>query len=142
MVHGWALVLPTWARQRPGSRYADKPRPDRQSYCHLTRMSFLTDFTPLTLRATSTALLMSAWDRTKPLSCTTPLKVSTLISADFREGSLKTSAFTFVVMAVSSIYSPVPSCFDVDAQPTNEARRTVTKKTDKRLSCVMAKLSN
>jgi hypothetical protein len=57
-------------------------------------MSFLTDVTPLTLRATSTALLMSARELTKPLNCTTPLKVSTLISAYFSDGSLKTAVFT------------------------------------------------
>lgn len=35
---------------------------------HLSRMSFLTDLTPGTLRATSTALSIFAWDLTKPLS--------------------------------------------------------------------------
>jgi hypothetical protein len=78
------------------------PSGDEPIYCcPFTRMSFLTDSTPLTLRATSTALLMSARELTKPLNCTTPLKVSTLISADFSEGSLKTAAFTLVVMTVS-----------------------------------------
>ena len=37
-------------------------------YRPLTRMSFLTDVTPLTLRAISTALLMSASELTKPLN--------------------------------------------------------------------------
>src|SRR5256885_16389999 len=91
---------------------------DAPIYCSpFTRMSFLTDFTPLTLRATSTALLMSVRELTKPLNCTTPLKVSTLTSADFSEGSLKIAAFTLVVMTVSSKYSPVPSCLGVDAHP-------------------------
>jgi len=50
-----------------------------------------------------------------------------LISADFSEGSLKMAAFTLLVMTVSSTYSPVPSCFDVEAHPKREAR-TMTKK--------------
>ena len=87
------------------------------SYCPFTRMSFLTDVTPGTLRATSTALLMLACELTKPLNCTTPLKVSTLISADFSDGSLKTAIFTLVVMTVSSTYSPVPSFVGVEAHP-------------------------
>jgi hypothetical protein len=55
---------------------------------HLSRMSFLTDFTPATPRATWTAWSMSACDLTKPLNCTTPLNVSTLISLTFRVASL------------------------------------------------------
>jgi hypothetical protein len=51
-----------------------------------------------------------------PLSCTAPLKVSTLISADFRDGSLKIAAFTFVVINESSMYSPVPSVLGPDVQ--------------------------
>ena len=35
---------------------------------YLTRMSFLTDVTPLTLRATSTALLTAVCELTKPLN--------------------------------------------------------------------------
>jgi len=37
-------------------------------YRPLTRMSFLTDVTPLTPRAISAALLMSDWELTKPLN--------------------------------------------------------------------------
>ena len=103
------------------------PSGDEPIYCcPFNRMSFLTDSTPLTLRATSTALLMSARELTKPLNCTTPLKVSTLISADFSEGSPKTAAFTLVVMTVSSRYSPVPSCLGVEAHPRREISRTAT----------------
>ena len=40
--------------------------------CYLSRMSFLTDFTPFTARATATALAMAALESTKPESCTTP----------------------------------------------------------------------
>lgn len=94
-------------------------------------MSFLTDFTPLTLPATSTALLMLAWELTKPLSCTTPLKVSTLVSADFSEGSLKTAALTFVVRIVSSRYSPVPSFVGVAAQPAKRSQQTGQEKNSK-----------
>ena len=35
---------------------------------YLSRMSFLTDVTPWTARVTSTAVLMLAWELTKPLS--------------------------------------------------------------------------
>src|SRR4051812_23589463 len=66
---------------------------------HLRRMSSLTDFTPSTLRATSLAVTMFSCDLTKPLSCTSPLYVSTLISADLSSGSLKIAALTLVVMA-------------------------------------------
>lgn len=47
-----------------------------------------------------------------------PLKVSTLISIDFSEDSLKIAAFTLVVNTVSSMYSPVHSLLVVDAHPT------------------------
>src|SRR5690349_1214464 len=57
--------------------------------CYLTRMSFFTDFTPFTPRAISPAFVMSPGWATKPDSCTVPLNVSTLISVDFRVGSLK-----------------------------------------------------
>src|SRR5450631_237073 len=46
-----------------------------------------------------------------------PLNVSTLISADFSDGSLKIAVLTLPVMTVSSTYSPVASCFGVEAQP-------------------------
>ena len=115
------------------------PSGDEPIYCcPFTRMSFLTDSTLLTLRATSTALLMSARELTKPLNCTTPLKVSTLISADFSEGSPKTAAFTLVVMTVSSRYSPVPSCLGVEAHPRKEISRTAKQKVANRLNSFMA----
>ena len=51
------------------SRLLRCPVRDGRLYClPLTTMSFLTDFTPLTLLATSTALSMSARDLTKPLN--------------------------------------------------------------------------
>jgi hypothetical protein len=68
------------------------------------------------------------------------LKVSTLISADFRVGSLKIAALTFVVITVSSKYSPVPDCFAFDAQPTQEIIRIVKRNIEKRLfNCVMVR---
>src|SRR5450830_110915 len=94
---------------------------------YLMRISFLTDFTPFTPRAISPALATDSGLATKPLSCTTPLKVSTLISVDFRVGSLKMLALTLVVSAVSSKYSPVPSLVGVDAQPAT-ANREATKR--------------
>jgi hypothetical protein len=81
----------------------------------------LTDFTPATPRATVTAWSMSAWDPTKPLSWTTPLNVSTLISLTFRVASLRIAAFTFVVITESSTYSPVPSRDCVAPHPQLEA---------------------
>ncbi|WP_345889559.1 hypothetical protein [Nitrosomonas sp. GH22] len=45
--------------------------------------------------------------------------------ADFRIDPLKIAALTFVVMTVSSRYSPVPDCFAVDAQPSKETIRRV-----------------
>lgn len=62
------------------------------------RMSFLTDCTPLTARATSMALLVAASELTRLLSCTVPLKVSTLISVDFRIDSPKMAALNLEVM--------------------------------------------
>jgi hypothetical protein len=62
------------------------------------------------------------------------LKVSTLISADFSEGSPKTAAFTLVVMTVSSRYSPVPSCLGVEAHPRKEISRTAKQKVANRLN--------
>jgi CRP-like cAMP-binding protein len=85
-------------------------------------MSSFTAFTPSTLRATSTACERASAELTKPLSCTTPLKVSTLISPDFNVASLNIAAFTFVVIMLSSTYWPVLSCVGVDAQLINSAR--------------------
>ncbi|EEF26946.1 conserved hypothetical protein [Ricinus communis] len=98
-----------------GKRRRAKVRAGRGDY--LTCRSFFTAVTPLTPRATSPALAMSCGWATKPLSCTVPLKVSTLISVDFRVGSLKMLALTLVVMTESSTYSPVPSLVAVEAQP-------------------------
>src|SRR3989338_9897612 len=70
---------------------------------------------------------------TKPLSWTVPLKVSTLISADFKVGSLNMAALILVVMTVSSTYSPVPSWVEVDAHPRTEASAMMKKKEVNRL---------
>ena len=62
---------------------------------YLIRILSLTDFTSLTLRAASIALLILVCELTKLVSWTTPLKVSTLISADFRGGLVKNCRFDF-----------------------------------------------
>src|SRR4030095_1058339 len=100
---------------------------------YLIRMSFLTDFTPPTVRVTSTAFVAAACELTKPLSCTTPLKVSTLISATFSEGSFRMADFTLVVIIVSSTYSPVLSCFGVDAQPATDTSATTKNRGERYL---------
>jgi hypothetical protein len=48
------------------------------------------------------------------------------------------AAFTLAVMTLSSMYSPVPSCFGVDEQPTTDTSVTA-KKTAERylLRCFM-----
>ena len=84
-------------------------------------MSLLTAVTPLTLRATVVALLMSLWVAAKPLSCTRPLKVSTLMSPELRPGSFNIALLTLVVTTESSMYSPVPSVFAVEAQALSRA---------------------
>ena len=61
-------------------------RPSGSFLAYLSRMSFLTDFTPATLRVTETAVFSASFEVTKPLNWTTPLNVSTLISADFSVG--------------------------------------------------------
>lgn len=87
-------------------------------YIYLIDMEFFTDFTPLIVCAISIARAISAWLETKPLNWTAPLKVSTLISDNFKVGSLKIAALTFAVITLSSIYSPVLSVLDVDAHPS------------------------
>src|SRR4051812_43735429 len=94
-------------------------------------MSFLTSFTPPTFFAIVTAESALAWELTKPLSCTVPLNVSTLISADLRLGCSKIAVFTFAVITESSTYSPVPSDLGLEAQPsavtaTRAARKVET----------------
>jgi len=79
-------------------------------------MSLVTPLTPLTPRASSIARFAASCELTKPLSCTTPLKVSTLISVALVVGLSNMAAFTFVVMTLSSKYWPVPSFCEVDAK--------------------------
>src|SRR5665647_2964154 len=101
---------------------------------YLIRMSLPTEATPLTPCATATARSALAREVTKPLNCTRPLKVSTMISADFRVGSLKMAVLTRVVMDVSSRYWPVLSCFWVEAQPARAVRATAATRTEMRLN--------
>jgi hypothetical protein len=100
-------------------------------------MSFLTAVTPLTLRASCVALLLALLELTNPLNCTTPLKVSTLISADLSVGSPKMADFTLVVMAVSSTYSPVLSWVLAAPHATVKATKVATRKMGKRLKYFM-----
>ena len=96
---------------------------------HFKRRSFFTEVTPATPLATLLALSMLALELTKPLNCTTPLKVSTLISADLSSGSENIAEITLVVTTESSIYSPVHSLLAVEAQPMAMAasNRAATK---------------
>jgi hypothetical protein len=48
---------------------------------------------------------------------------------------------TLVVITLSSIYSAVPSCFEVEAQPMKDINKTDKKNAEKYLSCFMAKFS-
>lgn len=63
-----AAFLADMAHRSPVPSQRDGMEPAVPDYRYLSRMSLSTDFTPLTPRATSTALLMSAWYLTKPLS--------------------------------------------------------------------------
>ena len=76
---------------------------------HFTTRLFLTDLTPFTEFAISTALAEACAEFTKPLNCTTPLKDSTLIWSTLSIGSLNISALTLEVRTESSTYSPVLS---------------------------------
>src|SRR5258707_442674 len=80
-------------------------------------MLLVTDCTPRTPAASWPARDFSAAVSTKPLSCTTPLKVSTLISRALVVSSLTSAAFTLAVMVASSMYSPVLSLVGVLPQP-------------------------
>src|SRR6185295_10141485 len=100
------------------------------SSCYLSRISFLTDFTPLTPSATRTAWAICAWEFTKPLNCTTDLKVSTWMSVDFKPDEPSIADLTFAVIAESSTYSPVPSRVEVAAQPSMPANRKTPKKAE------------
>ena len=71
-------------------------------YC-FRMMLFLTARTPSTLLAKLSALLISSLEFAKPLNCTVPLKVSTLIAVALTIESSNSLAFTFAVIAESSI---------------------------------------
>jgi hypothetical protein len=47
---------------------------------------------------------------------------------------------TFVVMTVSSTYSPAPSCFEVDAHPTKKVNKTMNDKAEKIFFGVMVQI--
>src|SRR5476649_2808632 len=113
-----------------------KPAFRRDGY--LMRMSFLTDVTPLMPMASWTARDIDDCELTKPLSCTTPLNVSTLTSVAFTCASSANTALTFVVIQLSVTYSPVPSCVGVDMQPVTDNRRAARATAEKRLSRFIA----
>ena len=103
----------------------------------MTYKEFLTNFAPAIVFAISMALDISACRETKPLNWTIPLNVLTLISVDSRPGSLKIAALTFVVITLSSIYSPVLSVVDVDAQPDIDRDKITAMAIQVLFSCVM-----
>src|SRR5436190_14083843 len=86
------------------------------------------------------ALLISAVEATKPLSCTTDLWVSTVICATLSERSSKIAVFTFVVIVVSSMYSPVLSFDDVPAHPMATSIEAAMKIAKNRFGIVMSTL--
>src|SRR3989339_1400214 len=90
-------------------------------------MLFLTALTPSTDLATSTALAAASGESTKPLNCTTPLKVSTLIWSTLSIGSRYIAALTLDVRTEASIYSPVLSRVEVPAQPGLPAIHPIKK---------------
>src|SRR5258706_13563714 len=89
-----------------------------------------------------TACSMAAWELTNPLNFTTPLKVSTLTSRAFTDGSFTSAAFTFVVIQVSLRYSPVLSLVGLPAHPRMDTNTAARKTTDKRLRLVMTHFSS
>lgn len=77
---------------------------------------FFTETTPVIDAASRSAEAFCAAVFTKPLSCTTPFMVSTLTANDFTASSARSALLIFVVMTVSSTYSPVLSLVRVEAQ--------------------------
>lgn len=80
-------------------------------------MSFLIDLTPVTDRASSSAVARSLADLANPDSMTVPLSVSTLRAAALTSALLMKRAFTRAVIAESSIYDPTVSWPRVTAHP-------------------------
>jgi len=70
------------------------------------------------------ALVDASVESTNPLSCTTPLKVSTLIWRVLSLELANIEVFTLVVIAESSKYSPVLSYLLPPAQPATETTNT------------------
>ena len=81
---------------------------------------FFTETTPRTPEATRPAAAFCSGVLTKPLSCTTPLTVSTLTAKDFTSSLPKSALLILVVTTVSSMYSPVLSLVGVEAQPPSK----------------------
>lgn len=111
----------------------------RNSAGYLTCMLFVTDVTPPTSPATATALSAASCELTKPLNCTRPRKVSTLISITLRSGSLKIAVLTLPVMTLSSTYSPGACLVSLAVQPigprtVNARRKTDSNRVDQRMA--------
>src|SRR5688572_28990685 len=81
-------------------------------------MASLTRLTPSTSRVNCKARVRASSDSTKPLSCTVPLNVSTLIWCAFVTGSATRAAFTLAVTTPSSTACPADCCVGVLEQPT------------------------
>jgi hypothetical protein len=113
------------------------PKRDYSSL-YLIRMSFLTELTPSMLRAMTIAWSMASFEVTNPLSCTTPLKVSTLTSLALTKGSSISAAFTLVVIQVSSMYSPVLSRVALPAHPTAVINRAASSDVERAFMRFMA----
>ena len=74
-------------------------------YCFATIISSWTLCTPVTARAIWTACSLWSTVPTEPVSRTSPLRESTVISKDFTVASLRRAVVTAVVRAMSSALS-------------------------------------
>ena len=86
-------------------------------------MLFFTVVTPRIVSARRPAWNFCSAVFTNPLSCTTPLNVSTVTSMAFTTGSFTKAAFTLSVIVLSSTNSPVLSFVAVEAQPALNAKK-------------------
>ena len=92
-------------------------------YFHFTEMLFSTRRTPSTDRASDPARIRSSGVSTEPLSCKTPLNVTTLILATVDIPSASAMCvFTLAVITESLTSSTVPSVFVSPEQLANNGR--------------------
>src|SRR5512145_1537944 len=120
--------------QAPSQRLLQLPR--------RTSIASLTLLTPSTSRANCRARVRASSESTKPLSCTVPLNVSTLIWCAFVTGSATRAAFTLAVTTPSSTACPADCCVGVLEQPATavEPIRTANKRAAvfKRFICLLS----